>query len=331
MTRPETTIDITVMICTWNNPVRLDLTLAALRSCRIPAGISWEIVVVNNDCGETTDNAVAAHRHTLPIVLAHEPVPGLSRARNRGLRIARGKLIVFTDDDVTVNEGWLDASWEAYAARSDCFLGGPIRSQFDGRPPDPRVLRFAPSSVKGLNYGPRRRVLEVSESFIGPNWACPRALLDKVGGFDESRGLNAGARRVRVGEETDLMRRLQAAGACAVYLPDALLDHHVPQEKATLTHVARRVEAAAYDGHLEALSQAPVAMVLGYPRWRVRGLLEAGLVTAWRRIVGGDWIASYMVARRLYGVLRATRDAPKHRARAVGELPPTAPSGLETK
>ena len=65
-------------------------------------------------------------------------------------------------------------------------------------------------------------------------------------GVDESRGLDAGSRRVRVGEETDLMRRLQAAGACAVYLPDALLDHHVPEEKTTLTHVAQRAQAAAY-------------------------------------------------------------------------------------
>ena len=173
MTRRHATIDVTVMICTWNNGVQLDLTLATLGRCRIPTGFTWEVVVVNNDSSEATDRVVARHRHTLPLVLEHEPLTGLSRARNRGLQVARGNLIVFTDDDVTVSEGWLEAYWEAYAARPDCFLGGRIRSQFGGQPPDPRVLRFAPPSVKGLDYGPDRRLLEPGEYFIGPNWACP--------------------------------------------------------------------------------------------------------------------------------------------------------------
>jgi hypothetical protein len=217
------------------------------------------------------------------------------------------------------------------AASPSCFFGGPVRSRFDGPPPDARVLRFAPPSVKGLEHGRERRVLGPGEYFIGPNWGCPRLLLDKVGGSDESRGLNAGAWRVRVGEETDLMRRLQAVGACALYLPDTMLDHHVPLEKSTLTHVAQRVEAAAYDVHIDALSEGAVPMVLGYPRWRVRGLLDAVVVTAWRRIVRGDWIASYMETRRMLGVLRATRDRRKQSARAAAKLRPTSPTGLETK
>jgi glycosyltransferase involved in cell wall biosynthesis len=331
MTRRHTTIDVTVMICTWNNGVQLDRTLATLGRCRIPTGFTWEVVVVNNDSSEATDRVVARHRHTLPLVLEHEPLTGLSRARNRGLQVARGNLIVFTDDDVTVNEGWLEAYWEAYAARPDCFLGGRIRSQFGGQPPDPRVLRFAPPSVKGLDYGPDRRLLEPGEYFIGPNWACPRCLLNKVGAFDESRGLDASCRRVRVGEETNLMRRLQAAGASALYLPEAMLDHHVPPEKSTLTHVAQRAEATAYDAQMNVSSEAPVPAVLGYPRWRVRNLLEGGMVTAWRLIVGGDWIASYVEARRTFGVLRATRDLRKHRARAVPTFRPTSDSGIESE
>jgi glycosyltransferase involved in cell wall biosynthesis len=113
MKRSEPMIDLTVMICTWNNAVQLDRTLTSFGSCRIPAGITWEVIVVNNDCSKTTDSVVANHLGTLPVVLVHEPLPGLSRARNRGLQAARGKLVVFTDDDVTVREGWLEAYWEA--------------------------------------------------------------------------------------------------------------------------------------------------------------------------------------------------------------------------
>jgi len=328
MTWSNTTVDLTVMICTWRNPVHLDRTLASFSGCRIPAGIAWEIVVVNNDGSEATDRAASKHQDTLPIVLVQEPVTGLSRARNRGLQAARGKLLVFTDDDVTVSAGFLDAYWEGFTTNPECFLGGPIRSRFEGPVPDPAILRFAPASVKGQDFGPDRRVLEHGVHFIGPNWACPRALLDKVGGFDESKGLN-GAGPVRVGEETDLMRRLRAADANGVYLPDAVLDHHVPREKNRRAATAQRAEAAAYDGHIDPLSETPVPMVLGYERWRLRNLVEVGLITVWRRIAGGDWIASYVKMRQLLGVLRANRDIRKGLGRA-GNFRQTSPSQLET-
>ena len=184
-------------MCTWNNPVRLGLTLAAFGNCRIPAGITWEILVVNNDGSETTDGVVARHRGTLPIVLAHEPLAGLSRARNRGLRAARGKLIVFTDDDVTVDGGWLNVYWAAYAARSDCFLGGPIRSQFDGRPPDSPRAPVRATLGQGAGLWPRPSYLAAGEYFIGPNWACPRACSIRSGGSTNREGWT------------------RAAGACA--------------------------------------------------------------------------------------------------------------------
>jgi hypothetical protein len=158
--------------------------------------------------------------------------------------------------------------------------------------------------VKGLDYGRECRMLKRGDYFIGTNWACPRALIDKIGGFDESKGLNA-AGPVRVGEETDVMRRLLTAGASAFYLPDAVLDHHVRTEKSTLTHIAARAEAAAYDGQIDPLSETP-AMVLGYPRWRLRSLVEAGLVTVcappgWRRL-------DRVVCKAAPAVGRAARD-----------------------
>ena len=329
MTRRHATIDVTVMIWTWNNGVQLDRTLATLGRCRIPTGFTWEVVVVNNDSSEATDRVVARHRHTLPLVLEHEPLTGLSRARNRGLQVARGNLIVFTDDDVTVSEGWLEAYWEAYAARPDCFLGGRIRSQFGGQPRIPVCSGSRRPRSRAWTTARTVACSNRASTFIGPNWACPRCLLNKVGAFDESRGLDASCRRVRVGEETNLMRRLQAAGASALYLPEAMLDHHVPPEKSTLTHVAQRAEATAYDAQMNVSSEAPVPALLGYPRWRVRNLLVGGMVTAWRLIVGRDWIASYVEARRTFGVLRATRDLRKHRARAVPTFRPTSDSGID--
>ena len=43
---------------------------------------------------------MAKHAAALPLRLVHEPTPGLSNARNRGIAEARGDLVLWTDDDV---------------------------------------------------------------------------------------------------------------------------------------------------------------------------------------------------------------------------------------
>ncbi len=239
-------VDITVMICTWNNCRRLGETLQALTGCG-PRSASWQLVVVNNNCADATDATVRQHEAALPLVLTHESRPGLSKARNRGLAVSRGSLVVFTDDDVTPARGWLDAYWDACRAHPRCFFGGPVRSRFDGPAPDPRLVPFAPASVVGLDFGRAERPLSDDEYFIGPNWACPRAHLDRVGGFDEARGLDPSSGAVRVGEESDLMRRLREGGVGGVYLPDAGIVHHVSSAKCTVAHIGGRWEASAYD------------------------------------------------------------------------------------
>ena len=160
-------VDITVMICTWNNCRRLGETLQALTGCG-PRSASWQLVVVNNNCADATDATVRQHEAALPLVLTHESRPGLSKARNRGLAVSRGSLVVFTDDDVTPARGWLDAYWDACRAHPRCFFGGPVRSRFDGPAPDPRLVPFAPASVVGLDFGRAERPLSDDEVLHRP-------------------------------------------------------------------------------------------------------------------------------------------------------------------
>lgn len=76
-------MNLTVAICTWNRAALLDWTLARMRELRIPDGVEWELLIVNNNCTDQTDAVIARHAGVLPIRRIFEVNPGLSNARNR--------------------------------------------------------------------------------------------------------------------------------------------------------------------------------------------------------------------------------------------------------
>lgn len=58
---------LSVGICTWNRAASLDRTLAALATVHIPTGWDWEVLVVNNNSTDDTDQVIARHAMALPI------------------------------------------------------------------------------------------------------------------------------------------------------------------------------------------------------------------------------------------------------------------------
>src|SRR5207237_3887621 len=86
------------------------------------------IIVVDN--GSTDDTAAAVARHQQAglarILLLRELAPGKSRAVARALTAADGDILAFTDDDVNVSAGWLDAVREAMSDPSVALAGGPV-------------------------------------------------------------------------------------------------------------------------------------------------------------------------------------------------------------
>lgn len=115
-------MDLSVLMCTWNNCRRLAMTLEALARCAIPKGIGWEVVLVNNHCTDATDEVARVFQQRFPLRYVMEPEQGMSRARNAGLRAASGRLLVFTDDDVMPYRDWLCVLWFAYQEKPSGYF-----------------------------------------------------------------------------------------------------------------------------------------------------------------------------------------------------------------
>jgi glycosyltransferase involved in cell wall biosynthesis len=90
-------------------------------------GIAWELLIVDNGSGDEVGRIVDRYKARLPLRMEKEPEPGLSHARNCGVRNARGKYMIWTDDDVMLDRGWLLAYANAIRLRPGAAVfGGTI-------------------------------------------------------------------------------------------------------------------------------------------------------------------------------------------------------------
>ena len=210
---------MSVVVASHARPLRLRWLLNALEDQTLRRG-TWELVVVHDYDAQTTARVIEAHPLARDGVLRHvaiEPGTGSpARQRNIGWRETRADLVAFTDDDCRPEPGWLEAL-VAVARRSGGVVQGRTR-------PDPLE--------RGVLAAPHVRTLTVEP--IGPyaqtcNILYPRALLERLGGFDEV---------AIAGEDVDLSLRARALGVDIEAAPDALVHHAV--ESHTLPGILRQ-------------------------------------------------------------------------------------------
>jgi GT2 family glycosyltransferase len=221
-------VRISVAVTTRNRARRLERLFAALREQTLDPA-QFEVVVVD-DGSEDDTPAVLAHAaaqaglQLRSIRRATSGGPGAGR--NAGWRATTAPLIAFTDDDCEPQPGWLEALLAAHERDPEAFVQGPV----EPHPGERRENELFTRTIRVASLGPW---------FQTANIAYPRALLERLGGFDERF---TGA---TFGEDTDLGCRARALGAKAVYVGSSLT-HHEVTESSYLAHVkARRRRAGA--------------------------------------------------------------------------------------
>ncbi|MGH3846682.1 MAG: glycosyltransferase [Pseudonocardiaceae bacterium] len=274
---------VSVIVATRNRPDSLTACLGSLLRLEYP---HYEIIIVDNDpSDEITADLVRTRFGSYPqIRYVREPMRGLAAAHNRGVAVAQGRILAFTDDDVIADSQWLAALAEGFAIADGvgCVTGLILPAALE----TPAQLFVELHGAFGKGFTPRlmdrggNRPADPLFPFTagrlgsGANMAFDAALLRELGGFDPATGAGTVARG---GDDLSAFFRVIARGRRLCYQPDALIWHYHRRELAGV-----RTQAYGYGVGLGAyLTSALVHEPAMWPALLYR--LPGGLAYAFSR------------------------------------------------
>jgi len=227
-----------VIVCTYNRATLLPRTLRSLQAQALRPGIEWEVLVVDNNSSDDTRAVVEAFSRTFPnLRYSHEPQQGLAFARNHGIQAARGRVLLFTDDDVAPEADWMQRILDGMEVHACDACGGFIAPEWESPPPAWLTERFHGILAIKAERTDTYEIKGGEPVPYGANMAFRREVFDHFGLFDVTRG-----RRGKIlasGEDGELFGRMLAKGAKVMFFGDARVHHSVESFRLTKRYFRR--------------------------------------------------------------------------------------------
>lgn len=269
---PESTADVTVVLACYTER-RLPSIRAALVSLRAQSLPPRAVVVA-------VDNNVALARtlceeFAWATVVVNSGERGASETRNRGVEAVDTDFTAFLDDDETADREWLATLMQPFDDAAVVGTGGRYEPSWHVDKPNWFPDEFA-WVVGGSYEGLPTQIARVRNVWSG-NMAVRTAMFRAVSGFRTAFG-KKGA--IPQPEDTDLCIRMAASGGHWMYVPNSVIYHEVPADRASLGFFIRRCYA---EGAGKAVMQRH--LVSGSATDREQQYARTVLVAALRRVV----------------------------------------------
>ncbi len=319
----ESRVFLSVVMCTHNRAASLERALTSISNMNIPEGLRWEMVLVDNASTDHTADVVKKFTNAIPIRRVLESKPGLSNARNAGVAAATGDYILWTDDDVEVDAGWIAGYATAIARFPDgAVFGGRIIPRLEA--PSPKWFTDNLDLLAGVlaNRDLSEDYFRLSEEDMpwGANYAI-RAAEQRLHLYDPELGVAPGSRRV--GEEVAVMKAILAEGGIGYWVPHAKVFHIISKSRQTEQYVR-----SYYIGQGETATFVAMEKTRRVKRHRAifhhaLGLTANFLLFHFRRRTSSArrWIPKLMGIGYHYGALNyALKHRPVPRVRSIAEV-----------
>jgi O-antigen biosynthesis protein len=229
---------LSVVVCTRDRPEQIKKCLNRLALQQYPA---YEVVVVDNAPTSDALRAVVDGQSSEGVEFRYcvEPRPGLSWARNTGIKAAKSDIIAFLDDDDEPDAHWLAAIAGGFARgeRIGCVSGIVLPASLDTAVE--AIFEEVGGHSKGRGFvretfsrsGPQSPLFPLPPFGVGANMAFRREALDRIGGFDVALGAGT---PTSAGEDTLALTLVLLSDYEIGYEPDMLMYHHHRTDMASL-------------------------------------------------------------------------------------------------
>jgi glycosyltransferase involved in cell wall biosynthesis len=224
---------VSIIVCVRDQAEALDACLDRLVRLQPPERAEVEIVVVDNRSLDQARRVVERPRPgaRFPIRYLLEPVPGLARARNRGVRSVRSEVVAFLDADCLAAADWIARICEEFDADPHASILGGRVELYDRR--DRNV------TIKGTTHRQVMAAVGQLDGFLhGCNFAFRRRVVETIGLFDVRLGKGGPARSA---EDADFVYRGFRAGLKVAYSPLCVVAHNHGRRTPAAEDALRRI------------------------------------------------------------------------------------------
>jgi glycosyltransferase involved in cell wall biosynthesis len=207
---------VSALVCTRNRP---DDIGAAVRSLLAGDDGELELIVIDQSDDGKTEAALAGLTGDRRLRYVRSSSRGKGAALNEGLRIARGDILVCTDDDCEAPPNWAIAMGRTLesqptAAVAFCNVVAP---------PHDRSAGYVPAYERQSSRLVRSIGATIAGHGLGAGMALRRKIILDLGGFDESLGPGS---RFPSGDDWDITARALLRGWHVYETADIAIVHH---------------------------------------------------------------------------------------------------------
>jgi glycosyltransferase involved in cell wall biosynthesis len=220
---------ITVAVCTRNRTADLELCLNSIKNIKYA---NYEVVIVDNAPSDNSTELLVKNNYP-EFRYVREDIPGLDNARNKAILESKGEIIAYTDDDVIVDELWLQAISERFQEADDiCAVTGlvyPYEMETEAQYLFEKYGGFGRGYERIYYSAYDRSLKNLAAEFAGAgkfgtgaNMAYRKSVYDKIGLFDPA--LDVGT-PTNGGGDLEMFFRILKEGYRLVYEPCMMVRH----------------------------------------------------------------------------------------------------------
>ncbi|MUL35710.1 glycosyltransferase [Gloeocapsopsis dulcis] len=221
---------VSVIIPVFNDSKRLKTCLEALEKQTYPKNL-YEVIVVDNGSDEIIEKVVGQFKQAFA---SYESQPGSYAARNKGISLAKGKVIAFTDSDCIPAQNWLEIGVKHLLSVPNCgLIGGEIEIFFKD-PSHPTAIELYDSVV----FLQQKRLIEEEKYGATANVLTFKNIFEDVGLFND---------RLKSGGDKEWGQRVFARGYLLVYAVDSKVKHPARNSLEQIYAKATRISGGIYE------------------------------------------------------------------------------------